>query len=170
MAISPPGDLILDVVRAADPAKVREAHANLIEKGKAVAETVFDLAAGRPIGAEIKPNDAEAIPDSYREFEALVLQTFLQSMWPKESESTFGEGTAGDMWKGLMSEHLGRVMAEGGGIGIARQLAQQNDPAASVGERTNLASRLVDEIEMNMLRDSTAGAGGSQRDGNGSPV
>ncbi len=158
-------------MRAADPAKVREAHSKLLEKGKAVAETAFELALDRPIGADIKPNAAEAIPDSYREFEALVLQTFLQSMLPDEAESTFGEGTAGDMWKSMMAEHLGRVMAEGGGIGIAAQLAQQNDPAvAAVSDRTNLASRLVDEIEMNLLRDAAADADGSANDDGGSPA
>ncbi len=131
MAISPPGDLVLDVVRAADPAKVRQAHRNLLEKGTAAAPTAFDLAAHRPVGADVGLGDADSTPQTYREFEALVLQTFIQSMLPKDATAIFGEGTAGDMWKGMMAEHLGRVMADGGGVGIARQLAEDAQRAGA---------------------------------------
>lgn len=161
MAISPPGDLVLDVVRAADPAKVREAHRNLLEKSTAGTSTAFDLAAGRPVGADVRAGDTESVPQSYRDFEAMVLQTFIQSMLPKDATNTFGEGTAGDMWKGMMAEQLGRALSEGGGIGIARQLAedarrnqQMAQPAETSAGDVNFASRLVQQIQMGFLRDT----------------
>ena len=52
----------------------------------------------------------------------MVLQTFVQSMMPKEAEDVYGEGMAGDMWKSMMSQQLGTVMADRGGIGIADSL------------------------------------------------
>ena len=119
MAISPPGDLVLDVIRAADPAQVEEARRALLDKRAAEPQTAFEAGFERPVGSRFEPPQSSTVPDSYRDFEALVLQTFLQSMWPADSEATFGKGTAGDMWKGLMSEHLGRAMADSGGIGIA---------------------------------------------------
>lgn len=168
MAISPPGDLVLDVVRAADPAKVREAHRNLLEKSAEGAQTAFDLAAGRPIGATVQAVDADSVPQSYREFEAMVLQTFIKSMLPEDATNTFGEGTAGDMWKGMMAEQLGRAVAEGGGVGIARQLAEDAkraqaaaQSADAVGGDINFANRLVQQIQMDILRDTAAGAEGA---------
>lgn len=167
MAISPPGDLVLDVVRAADPARVREAHRSLLEKSAAGAQTAFDLAAGRPVGADVRVSDAGSVPQSYRDFEAMVLQTFIQSMLPTDATNTFGEGTAGDMWKGMMAEQLGRVLADGGGVGIARQLAEDAQraeataqPAETSGGDVNFASRLVQQIQMGILRDTAMGADG----------
>ena len=52
----------------------------------------------------------------------MVLQTFVQSMMPKDAEDVYGEGMAGDMWKSMMSQQLGTVMADRGGIGIADSL------------------------------------------------
>lgn len=165
MAISPPGDLVLDVVRAADPAKVREAHRNLLEKGTAATSTAFDLAAGRPVGADVRAGDNGTVPQSYRDFEAMVLQTFIKSMLPEDATNTFGEGTAGDMWKGMMAEQLGRALADGGGIGIARQLAEDArrnqstaQPAQTSAGDVNFASRLVQQMQMDILRDTSTGA------------
>ena len=49
----------------------------------------------------------------------MVLQTFIQTMLPKDAEAVYGKGMAGDMWKSLLAEQLGDAMAERGGIGIA---------------------------------------------------
>ena len=51
-----------------------------------------------------------------------MLQTFVQSMMPNEAEDVYGEGIAGDMWKSMLSQQLGTVIADRGGIGIADSL------------------------------------------------
>ncbi len=56
-------------------------------------------------------------------FEAMVLSTFIGSMLPEGAEDVYGSGTAGDVWKSMLSEQLGRQMAKAGGIGIADRLA-----------------------------------------------
>jgi len=43
-------------------------------------------------------------------------------MLPKDTESVFGKGLAGDMWKSQLAERLADVMADRGGIGIARSM------------------------------------------------
>lgn len=58
----------------------------------------------------------------YRNFEAFVLQSFIQSMLPHDAQGVFGQGTAGEMWKGLLAEQLGKQLARAGGIGIAKQI------------------------------------------------
>lgn len=49
----------------------------------------------------------------------MVLQTFMQSILPKDTETVYGGGMAGDMWKSMLAQQLGEVMAQRGGIGIA---------------------------------------------------
>jgi Rod binding domain-containing protein len=50
-------------------------------------------------------------------------------MLPKQSEDLFGKGTAGTVWRSMMAEQLGNQLAQGKGIGIAKQLAAAH-PAA----------------------------------------
>ncbi len=60
--------------------------------------------------------------DAYVEFEAFVLQSFVEAMLPKDAESVFGSGTAGSYWKSMLAEKLGMELAKSGGIGIAATL------------------------------------------------
>ena len=136
MAISPPSDLVLDVVRAADPAEVQEAQArlkanraafqatSLAENGPALPIRLHVLNQDSPsnsLGDINNRAEAKKIPESYRKFEAMVLQNFVKSMLPTESEEVYGKGTSGDMWKSMMAEQIGNVMAQGDGVGIAEQ-------------------------------------------------
>jgi peptidoglycan hydrolase FlgJ len=139
VATSPGGTMMLDMLRPADPAgpqglqDLRGARSAAPADG-AEAAACFDLAFGAErranaaaaaapsqSGAVLSPEDA-AMKDSYRKFEAMVLQNFIKSMLPSDSEEIFGKGTAGDIWKSMMAEQLGTVIAEGGGIGIADRL------------------------------------------------
>lgn len=61
--------------------------------------------------------------DPYVEFEAFVLQSFIEAMLPKNAESVFGSGTAGGIWKSMLAEKLGAELARSGGIGIAQTIA-----------------------------------------------
>lgn len=58
-------------------------------------------------------------PDAAQQFEAFVLQSFVEQMMPKEASSVYGSGLAGDYWKSMLSEKLAGVLAERGDIGIA---------------------------------------------------
>ena len=70
-------------------------------------------------------NPATAEP--FRKFEAFILQTFFQELLPENTESVFGKGFAGDVWKSMMAEKLADVVAKSGGIGIADLLEQKTD-------------------------------------------
>ena len=56
--------------------------------------------------------------DPGRAFEAFVLGSVVETMLPR-SDSAFGSGTAGSMWRAQMAEMLGRQIVEAGGIGLA---------------------------------------------------
>ena len=146
MIVTATPDLVLDVLDAADPVTQRAATAKLdalkssdadfaatmdaeIGKAKAAAAAeqsvtkVSEPQSGAVNGAPVQVIKAPASGEVYRKFEAFILQTFVETMLPKESEEVFGKGTAGGVWKSMLAEQLGAQLAKGKGIGIAKQLA-----------------------------------------------
>lgn len=174
MSIQTATDIILDVVRAADPAVAQRAEAMLeaasIRKSEQAAATpAFQhqlLASAN--GSSVSMSAAsvgDAAPDKslevYQRFEAMILQNFVGSMLPKDSEQLYGEGTAGEIWKGMMAEQLGAVLAKGGGIGIAARMMGDRfsaglapESADAIGSNvSNRAAGLINEIQKQILAD-----------------
>lgn len=157
MIVTATTDLVLDVLEAADPVTQRAATAKLdalkasdadfaatmdAETGKARAATAFQAAAvaaeaqsGAVNGAPVQVIKAPASGEAYRKFEAFILQTFVETMLPKESEEVFGKGTAGGVWKSMLAEQLGSQLAKGKGIGIAKQLAAAHPAGPDAGAK-----------------------------------
>jgi peptidoglycan hydrolase FlgJ len=184
VAISPGSDIVLDVVRAADPNAAREAR-NALLSGSAsppvqtasasAAAEAFDQAFGAGRVSErgrVDPSalsaDERALYDSYRKFEGMVLQTFVKSMLPSDAEEIFGSGTAGEIWKGMMAEQLGTMIAKGGGIGIAGHMMGKGSVITEDGrfvttamegdgDSRNLASSLLHELQRTTLNDWSGG-------------
>ena len=52
----------------------------------------------------------------------MALTTFVETMLPASSESVFGSGTSGNIWKSMLAEKLAAQMAAAGGVGIADQM------------------------------------------------
>lgn len=141
MIVTPTSDLVLDVLDAADPVTQRTATAKLEslrssgvdfaatmdataskaadQSAASLTEAQSGVVNGPPVQVIKKPGPDEV----YRKFEAFILQTFVETMLPKESDEVFGKGTAGGIWKSMLAEQLGAQLAKGKGIGIAKQLA-----------------------------------------------
>jgi Rod binding domain-containing protein len=176
VAISPPSDLVLDVVRAADPAQVAAAQeqlkanranfmaTSLAEKGAGFGATVDILSrtanAARVEATAEKTEEVGKPPKIYRDFEAVYLTNFVQSMLPDESEEVYGKGNSGEMWKSMMAEQLGTVLSESGGVGIAQQMydqalqrmrGQDNVNAATDETDRGLAMSWVTDLERRTL-------------------
>ncbi|MBR0954733.1 rod-binding protein [Bradyrhizobium canariense] len=154
MIVTATPDLVLDVLDAADPVTQRAATAKLdalkssdtdfaatmdAEVGKAKAAAadqsatkVSEAQSGAVNGAPVQVIKAPASGEVYRKFEAFILQTFVETMLPKESEEVFGKGTAGGVWKSMLAEQLGAQLAKGKGIGIAKQLAAAHPAGPAV--------------------------------------
>ena len=139
MAISPPSDLVLDVVQAANPADVQAAQeklaanraafaaTSLAENGNGFGSTVDALNSAATQAGLSNANTHTAptkVPQVYRKFEAMVLQNFVKNMLPN-SETLYGKGSAGEIWKGMMAEQLGNTIAKNGGVGIAEKMYQE---------------------------------------------
>ena len=177
MAISPPSDLVLDVVRAADPASVQEAQAKLKSNrasfeatSLAEAGNGFNSAVGilnRDSASRASAADgasSKAIPETYRKFEAMVLQNFVKSMLQAESEEIYGKGTAGEMWRSMMADEMGQVISKRGGIGIAKSLMRNeavNEASGDIASSGDIArgasTAMVQEMQRNTFADLTPG-------------
>lgn len=171
MAISPPSDLVMDVLRAADPNAVQEAQAKLSATRAAGAavklaaagtgfSTVVDLLGGAGTRSHVdtarKADKGVEMPEEYRKFEASILQNFVNSMMPKDSEEIYGKGSAGEFWQSMMSEKIADEMSKSGGIGIAEQVFKhsldkmRNDVAPNPTtdkDSRNKAISMIDEFE-----------------------
>ena len=178
MSISPVSDLVMDVVQAADPAKVMEAQAKL-RVTKAQTEAVQLASAGKGFDASIgQVHDLRSLKTSstsdkddktvqtYRNFEAMVLQNFVQSMMPKDAEDVYGEGTTGDYWKSMMAEQIAKEISAGGGIGIADHMLKDKSKSPSskedmltlsssgplnIATGSGAAERLIQQTQMKAL-------------------
>ena len=168
MAISPPSDLVLDVVRAADPMVLAAAQeklktnraafaaTSLAEKGAgfgAAVEVLNSAAFDAGLGNVQKTATGET-PKVYRDFEAVVLQNFVKTMMPEDTESVYGKGNAGEIWKSMMAEQIGGTIAESGGVGIADQMYSEELARKRGGNLVNAATDETDRrVALNMVTD-----------------
>jgi flagellar protein FlgJ len=164
VAISPPSDIVLDVARAVEPAGLEAAKAQLARRtaatGAAGALAFAPDLSGSTLEASRIAHEASS---PFVKFEAMVLRSFVETMLPDDAGSVYGAGMSGDMWKGLMAEQLGSVIAERGGIGIADRILSDHyydgskrmslDGVASAGAQVagenanSLSSALVNELQ-----------------------
>ena len=181
MAISPPSDIVLDVARAVEPAGIEMAKAELVRRaGGAVPSAPspgFTLGASTGTAAPLgRTAERPAEAETYKRFEAMVLQTFVANMLPKNAESVYGAGMSGDMWKSMMAGKIADVVAERGGIGIARSMladhyvdgekivpvgpVSRGPERADLDRQAMLSKALVHELQRRMtdvITDTPAG-------------
>jgi len=175
VAISVISDLVMDVVRAADPQEVQVAQEKLKANKAAFAATSL-ADAGKGFGAAVDMLDGASskaglgdtnirsarteIPETYRKYEASVLQTFVANMLPKDSEEVYGKGNAGEIWKSMMAEQFADTISRNGGVGIAeqaykdalRKAESKGITDVSMNEKDhNAAIRMVAEFERQVL-------------------
>lgn len=166
MAINPISDIVLEVARAADPATLRMATSRLEALAGGVPAADFEQAIARqarPIAPHL-PFDAagslvhlrnnhaltaeKAAP--YQQFEAHLLQTFVESMLPEDGSALYGAGTAGEIWKSMLAEGIAAQLARAGGIGIAEILAASTETGTEAGsdDQHSSAASGNDKIEV----------------------
>ncbi len=153
MSISPPSDIILDVARAADPQRLAAATNRLqaFAQGKSDVSPAFADAMSRarvargPLdpattlarlsdnGTQRRTQEADSAAAPFRQFEAVVLRSFVESMMPSKNEVAFGKGTAGQIWKGLLADEISQAVARAGGVGIAKQVASAHGAKGGPG-------------------------------------
>jgi Rod binding domain-containing protein len=153
MAIDASSDIVLEVAKAADPTRAAAVAQRLNALGGAAGAAGADaadfaetLAATAPTAAS-GPSAANArarfsaAADATDEkaakakigFEAVMLNSFVSEMLPKDASSVFGQGLAGDMWKSMLADQVSRQIAKSDSLGIAKRLFATHPLAASDG-------------------------------------
>ncbi len=148
MAIDASSDIVLEVAKAADPTRAAAVAQRLNALGGAAAADAADFAGtlaatapavtNGPSGADARARfsaTAEAADEKAAKvktgFEAVMLNSFVSEMLPKDTSSVFGQGLAGDMWKSMLADQVSRQMAKTDALGIAKRLFATHPLTAS---------------------------------------
>ncbi len=129
MSINPPSDILLDVARAADPAKSATATERLsrLAADRGAADTQFadvfsdTKAPGQaPLAAIASPRFANEAPEkardiaetkAYQGIGALLLGSLVENMLP-ESDEFFGQEAGAGMWRSMLAQELGTSLSK----------------------------------------------------------
>lgn len=170
MAFNPRSDVILEVLNAADPARATLAAERLsalagsnapagdfsadLDRAAASAPQA-SLPAGGLADARSRLAAIAAGPDralqAKVEFEATLINSFVGELLPKDAGSVFGEGSAGDMWRSMLSEQVSRQIAKSGALGLSRRLFATYDLAPSRHIEKATAAGDAAEMSANIL-------------------
>lgn len=138
MGVSLPSDLIVDVMRGADPAKLQRATAKLQSlegispEPRAFANVLDKVDVPRTAPASA-PSRGTA-DGAYVDFEQMVLRNMFEAMLPAETSGAFGSGPSAGIWRSLAADQLAALHASAGGIGIAAGLAADGQRSVTARE------------------------------------
>jgi Rod binding domain-containing protein len=173
MAFNPRTDVVLEVAGAADPSRASLAAQRLNALAGSNAPPAdfaadLDRAAGSasaptaPLAnaadARSRLTEAPRGPDKLSQaktqFEAMMLNSFVGELLPKETGEVFGQGMAGDMWRSMLAEQVSMQIAKSGKLGLARRLFATHEVAgrsAQVGEAAKAIGGSADQMSANIL-------------------
>ncbi len=120
MAVSIPSDLVLDVLKNADPARRDQAAAKLEAHGSGFAVAMKQEALEIPsMDGETSTPETAGRAEANQEFQRMVLRNLFETILPDAESGTYGTGTAAGIWRSFQADELARVSATSGGLGLA---------------------------------------------------
>ena len=195
MATDPSSDIVLEVAKAADPMRAAAVAQRLnslagaasvdgADFAQTLAATAADSASPSaaaavsaiPGAADARARFAAAAADSADAradkvktgFESVMLNSFVSEMMPKDTESVFGQGLAGDMWKSMLADQVSRQMAKSDVLGIAKRLfsthplgassALEQPRRADAGDGAAVAQMSANSLALPIGADAPSGA------------
>jgi flagellar protein FlgJ len=178
MAFNPRTDVVLEVASAADPSRATLAtrRLNALAGSNApAADFAADLdRAAKPGSATTTPlpggadarsrlAEAQGGPDKMKQaktqFEAMMLNSFVSELLPKDTGEVFGQGTAGDMWRSMLAEQVSNQIAKSGKLGLARRLFATHEVASHtgrIGEAAKAVGASAAQMSANVLSEPAA--------------
>lgn len=165
MALDPPTDIVMEVARAADPTRAAEVAQRLsalaavspgaggdfatmlkaagATPGLGAAATTLPtgLANMRSTLAMASPPATDKASKAATQFESVLINSFVSEMLPKDATQAYGQGTAGEMWRSLLSEKVSDEIAKSGSLGLSRRLfaGHATGAAAALSHATHAA-------------------------------
>ena len=148
MAIDASSDIVMEVAKAADPARAAAAAQRLNALAGAAGADTADFADTLAATAPAAASEPSAVDARGRlaaaadaagekaakvktEFEAVMLNSFVSEMLPKDASTVFGQGLAGDMWKSMLADQVSRQMAKSDALGLGKRLFATHPLSAS---------------------------------------
>src|SRR5580698_59128 len=178
MSFNPRTDVVLEVASAADPSRATLAAQRLnalAGPNAPTADFAADLdrvakpgsatTAPLPGGADARSRLAEAQggPDKMNQaktqFEAMMLNSFVSELLPKDTGEVFGQGTAGDMWRSMLAEQVSTQIAKSGKLGLAKRLFATHEVASHpgrIGEAAKAIGASAAQMSANVLSEPAA--------------
>jgi len=139
VSIKPPSDILLDVARAADPAKSSAATERLARLGADIgvddtqfSDVLSDVDTPRaaldeaPLPASAEPRFANVQPEkakeaaetkAYQGIAALLLENLVENMLP-DSDEFFGAQAGASIWRSMLAQELGTSLSKTVDLGI----------------------------------------------------
>lgn len=159
MAVDFPSDLILDVARAADPAKAQNVAARLSGAASGSDSTAV-LADAARVGRHLsRVHQGEKPEEAAKQFEALLVANMVKDMIGETGAGFYGEGFAGDVWKSMMSEQIANQVVEASDFGVAKMLVKSfvhdGDEIAPVSGVHDAKAAVSENREVDAARSGT---------------
>jgi len=171
MAFNPRTDVVLEVASAADPSRASLAAQRLNELAGAnapaadfaadvdrAAQASSTAATADAADARSRLAEAQGGPDKLAQaktqFEAMMLNSFVGELLPKDTSDFFGKGMAGDMWRSMLAEQVSMQIAKSGKLGLARRLFATHEfdlRSPDVGEDGKSAAVSAAQMSANIL-------------------
>lgn len=172
MAFNPRTDVVLEVASAADPLRANLAAqrlnalagsnapaadfaADVDRAANAASAATAPLASGADARSRLAeaPGGPDKLGQAKTQFEAMMLNSFVGELLPKDTGEVFGQGMAGDMWRSMLAEQVSMQIAKSGKLGLARRLFATHEFARSarVGEAAKAAGESAAQMSANIL-------------------
>jgi Rod binding domain-containing protein len=171
MAFNPRTDVILEVASAADPSRATLAAQRLSAiagSNAPAADFAADLDRAAPGSATppiasaadmrthlpATPGGPDRLGQAKTQFEAMMLNSFVSEMLPKDTGEVFGQGMAGDMWRSMLADQVSTQIAKSGKLGLARRLFATHEVglhSGRVGEATKTVGQPAAQMSANIL-------------------
>ncbi len=113
-------DLLLQVMKNAEPSRLQEAASRLAALS----------------GAGTATNVAQVSANTGEQLEASILTHLYGEMMPDESAGIYGSGSSGQFWQQMFTEKVAEATAKRSPLGLAEQLGLADGQNAA-GERGN---------------------------------
>ena len=177
MAFNPHTDVILEVASAADPSRASLAAQRLsalagsnaspadfvssLDQAGATSATTSPLAGAADMRSHLPtaPGGTDKLGQARIQFEAMMLNSFVGALLPKDTGEVFGQGMAGDMWRSMLAEQVSTQIAKSGKLGLARRLfaAHEIDSRAGrVGDAAKAVGASAAQMSANILSSPAA--------------
>ena len=172
MAFNPRTDVILEVASAADPSRATVAAQRLsalagsnapagdfaadLDRAASTTGATAPLASAADMRSRLPaaPGGPDKLGQAKTQFEAMMLNSFVGEMLPKDNGEVFGQGMAGDMWRSMLAEQVSMQIAKSGKLGLARRLFSTHEVglhSGRVGEATQTTGQPAAQMSANIL-------------------